>query len=499
MIPERKEPQVNATLCFGEEQSQLIEKAVDELSLSGRTIVLDSGHQAYTSYCLRAMIDELARVSGQDKKADPVHVRRGKQEREIIVASLNKSIKNLNLSSSHSRSAVKTKEIWIFENSQSSSAEAIIFAANIIKQFKSAGISMIVTGRSNGAGLANVDRLAELTKGAPFIFDLPEPEEADQLFKQAKLMGNGSEYAALMKEVGLPVEKNTKAAILAFSEVQELESDLEMHQGYQDLKAPLSKEEGMVDEKLFSVGGKKLIYIGGSTALAFLLAGLPLIIDIDRVFDRISSIDVSGLSEVFQSQEVIENSKQVVDFVSVNKSNNSELTDEELVTESLVLPSAISPKSDRPDPAVESTVSGEVQNGRITKLEDDIRLESNVKAGPVEPDASTDPIASSADLSKLQSNQLKEPDGSIDQLVESKWFVQHASFRAPQRAFLWKSNQRLDEELQVYSKGMNEPRFVVLSGPFESRDVGNQYLADNNIGNDKFFVKDDMLGERIYP
>ena len=64
---------------------------------------------------------------------------------------------------------------------------------------------MIVTGRSNGAGLANVDRLAELTKGAPFIFDLPEPEEADQLFKQAKLMGNGSEYAALMKEVGLPV------------------------------------------------------------------------------------------------------------------------------------------------------------------------------------------------------------------------------------------------------------------------------------------------------
>ena len=64
---------------------------------------------------------------------------------------------------------------------------------------------------------------------------------------------------------------------------------------------------------------------------------------------------------------------------------------------------------------------------------------------------------------------------------------------------MWKRNQRLDEELQVYSKGVNEPRFVVLSGPFESRDVGNQYLADNNIGNDKFFVKDDMLGERIYP
>ena len=196
---------------------------------------------------------------------------------------------------------------------------------------------------------------------------------------------------------------------------------------------------------------------------------------------------------------MIENSKQVADFVSVNKSNNSEITDEELVTESLVLPSAISSKSDGPEPGVESTVSDGVQNGRITKLEDNIRLESNVRAGPVETVALTDPVASLEDPSKLQSNQLKEPNSSIDQLIESKWFVQHASFRAPQRAFLWKRNQRLDEELQVYSKGVNEPRFVVLSGPFESRDVGNQYLADNNIGNDKFFVKDDMLGERIYP
>ena len=31
MIPERKEPQINTTLCFGEEQSTLVEKAVEDL------------------------------------------------------------------------------------------------------------------------------------------------------------------------------------------------------------------------------------------------------------------------------------------------------------------------------------------------------------------------------------------------------------------------------------------------------------------------------------
>ena len=145
MVPERKEPQINTTLCFGEEQSALVEKAVDQLSLSGRTIIVDSGHQAYTRYCLRAMLDQLARSSDQSKGADPIKVRRVGQERDVIVSSLNSSVKDLELSSSHARSAVSTREVWIFENAQSSSADEAVFASNLIKQFKSAGISIIIT------------------------------------------------------------------------------------------------------------------------------------------------------------------------------------------------------------------------------------------------------------------------------------------------------------------------------------------------------------------
>ena len=96
-----------------------------------------------------------------------------------------------------------------------------------------------------------------------------------------------------------------------------------------------------------------------------------------------------------------------------------------------------------------------------------------------------------ADIEETSSN-------TVSPLV-SPWFVQHASFRAPQRAFLWKQNQRLDKELKVFSKGEPNARFVVVSGPFDSRELAQSYLNSNNMGNDKFFVPSDKLGERIYP
>ena len=81
----------------------------------------------------------------------------------------------------------------------------------------------------------------------------------------------------------------------------------------------------------------------------------------------------------------------------------------------------------------------------------------------------------------------------------TQWFIQHASFRAPQRAFLWKRNQRLNDEMKVFTKGATNARFVVLSGPFNTRELAQSYLESNNMGNDKFFVSSDKLGERIYP
>ena len=64
---------------------------------------------------------------------------------------------------------------------------------------------------------------------------------------------------------------------------------------------------------------------------------------------------------------------------------------------------------------------------------------------------------------------------------------------------MWKRNQRLDNEMKVFTKGLTDARFVVVSGPFKTRELAQSYLDNNNMASDKFFVASDKLGERIYP
>ena len=500
MIPERKEPQINTTLCFGEEQSALVEKAVDQLSLSGRTIIVDSGHQAYTRYCLRAMLDELARSSDQSKGADPIKVRRVGQERDVIVSSLNSSVKDLELSSSHARSAVSTREVWIFENTQSSSAEEAVFASNLIKQFKSAGISIIITGRSVGAGQVNVERLAEQTKGMPFIFDLPELEESRELFQQAKLMGNGPEYAALMKEIGLPVEKNTNPAIVAFSEVAASDNEQTFDRDYQELVSPISENSELAGFNLVAKINKKFVYVAGCIVLSMALASIPMVFDFDKSVEWFSGLILPSMPDWYQASDEAMDTAGAKDLVAGAESISEAVDVDNLVIEPLILPKILSR-----DDVLSNTVVV-IDNDAMPNKPGIVESELISSDGLSRPSFSNDlvPLVATKPLTQtnsVASNEKKEPAG-IDEpvsMIVDQWFVQHASFRAPQRAFLWKRNQRLDEELRVYSKGENNPRFVVVSGPFKSRDLAKQYLAANNMGNDKFFVKGDKLSDRIYP
>ena len=268
MIPERKEPQLNRTLFFPDVHAELLARATDQLALSGRAIVLDTGHQAYTRYCIRAIIDDLAQSMGARRATESVKVRRIRQEREHIVASLNQSVKDLNLTSSHSRNAVTTREIWILENAQSNSPDETVFAASLVRQFKSAGISLIITGRSVGAGQTNVEKIAELTQAIPFVIELPELEECNSLLDQAKLVGSGAEYSALMKEIGVSIESKTPSAIVPFSEELNVKIEETLEQDFQELVSPISEDKPPKRRLKVPLNKKKVTYIG---VCAFLL------------------------------------------------------------------------------------------------------------------------------------------------------------------------------------------------------------------------------------
>ena len=500
MIPERKEPQLNRTLFFPDAHAELLARATDQLALSGRAVVLDTGHQAYTRYCIRAIIDDLAQSMGARRATESVKVRRIRQEREHIVASLNQSVKDLNLSSSHSRNAVNTREIWILENAQSNSPDETVFAASLVRQFKSAGISLIITGRSVGAGQTNVEKIAELTQAIPFVMELPGLEECNSLLDQAKLIGSGAEYSALMKEIGVLIESKTPSAIVPFSEELNVTIEETLEQDFHELVSPISEDEPPKRRLKARLNKKKVTYIGACALFAFVLAAIPVYVDFDKALKWVSSLDLGSIDEPEEGRGEV-----MAEFISdVSTESKSQMQPQnridfkDLVTESLILPIPLGEKKSK---AERELLVNDVTGENLFLGTDD---QSSNKESQGTIGGSLNSLAESTSQNielELSANSGGIEDTSSNAVLPlvNPWFVQHASFRAPQRAFLWKQNQRLDKELKVFSKGETNARFVVVSGPFDSRELAQSYLNSNNMGNDKFFVPSDKLGERIYP
>ena len=69
-------------------------------------------------------------------------------------------------------------------------------------------------------------------------------------------------------------------------------------------------------------------------------------------------------------------------------------------------------------------------------------------------------------------------------------YVQHASFRLPQSALIWRNNNNELPGVKVAAKG---ERFVTVSGPFLNRDQALDYLAKFGITAQPYFVDGGML------
>ena len=313
-------------------------------------------------------------------------------------------------------------------------------------------------------------------------------------------MGSGSEYSALMKEIGVSVESNSPSAILPFTEEVNVKIEETLQQDYQELVSPISEDKPTKKRPMLSLDKKKVTYVSLCTLFALILAAIPVYVDFDKTLKWASSLNLGSVDDS------IENSSEVRPGLVSDSSNESESLVQqqklidlgELVTESLTLPGSSQDKELKTEPvllvssvAEEDLLVGTDGQSRVKKGQDDTAGTENSLA-----ESSTQNIGV-----ELGSGSAGIPDISVESVLPlaNSWFIQHASFRAPQRAFLWKQNQRLDKDLKVFSKGETNARFVVVSGPFDTRELAQSYLNNNNMGNDKFFVSSNKLGERIYP
>jgi hypothetical protein len=77
--------------------------------------------------------------------------------------------------------------------------------------------------------------------------------------------------------------------------------------------------------------------------------------------------------------------------------------------------------------------------------------------------------------------------------VESGVYIQHASFRLPQSAVIWKNNNGQIPGVKVFAK---DERFVTVSGPFSDRGQATQYLAEFGITARPYFINANVLTPR---
>ena len=69
-------------------------------------------------------------------------------------------------------------------------------------------------------------------------------------------------------------------------------------------------------------------------------------------------------------------------------------------------------------------------------------------------------------------------------------YVQHASFRLPQSALIWRNNNNQLPGVKVAAK---EGRFVTVSGPFEDRGQALDYLTQFGITAQPYFIDGRVL------
>ena len=108
----------------------------------------------------------------------------------------------------------------------------------------------------------------------------------------------------------------------------------------------------------------------------------------------------------------------------------------------------------------------------------------------------------SDDLSNLTTDVLREQSLSVKAsltseipLKKEEFFVQHAAFSQLEGAMVWKNNNVSEVSTEIFIKGDNPKRFVVLSGPFREKDTASDSIADSS---DAFVVPSEAIGEHVY-
>ncbi len=492
MIPLKEEPTISSALCFGEEDAQHLISCQSTLAHAGNIVITSARHENLLAHYTRTMLAEINRIGGQ-AAAKPVAVRRMPKTSDGVLEALNEHLATMDLSALQTKRVVKTREIWLYEMSGPVKSELLQMAAPMIKQFKSAGVSIIVHSRHARPDSQHLKKLAETLRAKLVLFATPTEEECKKLAENVEGRPEASQIHHLIRSLGVAIEYDEAADLTELPAVPELsklmqkaEQSLPVNRNGkrpQQSVTPTKASTGKLTAPKPSLSGVSNARILVSSSVACLLiAGLYFNPGID-LFEKAGN--VAGW---VQNQVLSE---------SIAASNS--VADNDVILP-LVLPVS------NPEELSQETAT---QGGRATIAANSASvLASNASAKETadvsvvvrdrQQDFAAPTIAQQEIVSDEESLKTLFPvitpsastarPGSA--LLAPGVYVQHASFRLPQSALIWRNNNNQLPGVKVAAKG---ERFVAVSGPFADRGQARQYLADFGLTAQPYFVEGSVL------
>ena len=209
MIPLKEEPTLNAALCFSEEDAQTLLGCQASLAHAGNVVIASARHENLLAHYTRTILAEINKAS---RLADAkVAIRKMPKSSDGLLERLNAHLAAMDIAALQAKRIVKTREIWLYELPGPAQSELLQMAANMVKQFKAAGVAIIVHSRQARPESPHLQKLAERLRAQHVVFQTPSEAQCQALAEAAKGRPEAGQIQQLIRSLGVTVEYDESA------------------------------------------------------------------------------------------------------------------------------------------------------------------------------------------------------------------------------------------------------------------------------------------------
>lgn len=496
MIPLKEEPTLNAALCFSEEDAQTLLGCQASLAHAGNVVIASARHENLLAHYTRTILAEINKASGFAEAK--VAIRRMPKSSDGLLERLNAHLAAMDIAALQAKRIVKTREIWLYELPGPAQSELLQMAANMVRQFKAAGIAIIVHSRQARPESPHLQKLAERLRAQHVVFQTPSEAQCQALAEAAKGRPEAGQIQQLIRSLGVTVEYDESANLSelpAASDLSKLmrraEQMLPAREQAQALDSSATAALPSTNKKTLQAPKPPISGVSNTRVLAcsgiacLLIVGLYSSPNAD--FFRWAGSTTSALTSnasAWLSEQVAAPQTTPAAIPKVQEDAQGELVSRvnmpiakpDLAAPQVAAADEAEPNTPLPNNAAISTQQPQTAAGpRVVDAEEGLKALFPVVT----------PLVASNAVNAAGPAERPRPTA-----FEPGVYVQHASFRLPQSALIWRNN---NNQLPGVKVAVKADRFVTVSGPFVDRRQARDYLTQFGITAQPYFIEGGVL------